>query len=311
MKYMLNNAEIQSVYLDAATPLSFDVIVTAPADALCGDHVVGISLLDSSKNAWNADLIVNVHHIFDIDLTTALSKQLGSPGKTLVFAVLTKNKGNGPDTISFTTSKMPAGWAYVYKDNDYNTVDSISLNASEIGKTNLLITLPMSANSSSQEILVTGTSESDLTDTIKFQVDMMLPDLFLTSVSYSPKTPKAGKACTVTVTVMDRGDVNVDNVTVRFQDGSTIMGTERLERMQANTNKTVTFTWVPRAGQHTLKFTVDPDNSIIESDEKNNIMKDSVNIRGSGLEVLPGFEPILMLFAVLAGAVCVAYRRKR
>jgi len=311
LKYVMGNAEITDIYLDPASPLSFEVVVTVPPDALCGDHIAAISLLDSSKAPWTADLVINVRHIFDIDLTTTLSKQLGTPGRTLYFSVLTKNKGNGLDTISFATSKLPSGWTYVYKDQEFATVDSITLNASDIGKTSLLITLPLTANATSQEILVTGTSESGLTDTIKFVVDMMLPDLYLTSVAYSPKSVKAGKAATVTVTVVNKGEVNVENVTIRFLDGTTILGTEKLERLPSNSNKTATFTWVPRSGQHSLKFVVDPENSIIESDEKNNVMKDSMNIRGGGLEMLPGFEPLLAVFAIALAAVGISFRRKR
>jgi uncharacterized repeat protein (TIGR01451 family) len=310
MKFVRATAEITDIYLDAAQSVSFEVDITVPTEALAGDHLCSVGIMDTSKDIWAINLITTVKHIYDLDLTTTLSKQQGSPGKSVYFTILTRNRGNGPDTISFTaTTRLPPGWTLDFKDTELNTVDGVTLNASEVGKTYLLIGMPMSSNSTSQEILITGTSESGLTDQVKFVVDMMLPDLYLSGLSYSPKKLVAGKAATVKVNVYNQGEVNVENVTIRFYEGGTILGTERLSRMPANSNKTATFTWVPQDGRHSITFKVDPDNTLVETDEKNNQVKETITVVKS-TDILPGFEPLLVIVA-LAGVAMLIGRKRR
>ncbi len=309
MKFVRSDAEISDLYLDAAQSISFDAVVTVPTDALAGDHLSTLGIMDNSRNLWPIDLVTSVKHIYDLSLTTAISKLQGSPGKTVFFAIITRNRGNGPDTITFQAGRMPQGWGLAFQDTNLNTVDGVTLNASESGKTYLMVSLPVSSNSTSQEISVTGTSESGLTDTVKFVVDMMLPDLYLSGLKYNPTKPVAGKAATVTVKVFNQGEVNVDNVTVRFYEGGTILGTERINHLSASSNKTATFTWVPGAGKHTIRFLVDPDNTIIESDRTNNQLKETVNI-SSQSSILPGFEPLLVIMALAGVAVIIARRRR-
>ena len=156
---------------------------------------------------------------------------------------------------------------------------------------------------------MTGTSESGLTDQVKFVVDMMLPDLYLSAVSYNPKRLTTTKVATVTVKVFNQGEVNVENVTIRFYEGGTILGTERLSRMPANSNKTATFTWVPQKGSHNIQFRVDPDNTLVETDEKNNNVKETVTVYSSN-DILPGFEPLILVVALAAVALLFGRRRR-
>jgi uncharacterized membrane protein len=310
IKYVLAGAEINDLFLDSAQSLSFEVVITVPSDALSGEHEAAVGVMDNSKNLWIAPLKTVVKQIYDIDLTTSLSKLQGSPGSKVFFSLISRNRGNGPDTISFSSVRLPAGWDVDFMDSNMTSADTISLNSGEIGRTTVQVTLPSGSNSTSQEILVTGTSESSLSDNVKFIVDMMLPDLYLTGVVYSPKKLESGKASTVTVTVVNQGEVPVENVTVRFYEGGTILGAERLNRLPGNTNKTVTYTWMPKAGQRQVKFMVDPDNSIIETDEKNNLMKDSLSVRSSD-QILPGFEPLILLVAAAMALAAAVFRRRR
>jgi uncharacterized membrane protein len=310
IKYLMAGAEISGLFLDSAQSLSFEVVVTVPSDALAGEHYSAVGISDTSKNLWVAPLVTVVKQIYDIDLTTTQSKQQGSPGSKVFFSLINRNRGNGPDTISFSSVRLPSGWDVSFKDSNMSNIDSISLNSGEIGRVTVQVTLPSGSNGTSQEVMVTGASESSLSDTVKFVVDMMLPDLYLTGVKYSPKNLAAGKAVTVTVTVVNQGEVPVDNVTVRFYEGGTILGAEKLSRLPGNTNKTVTFTWLPKEGRRTVKFMVDPDNSIIETDERNNLMKDTLTV-SSRNEILPGFEPLLLLGALSIALAGVLFRKRR
>ncbi len=79
--------------------------------------------------------------------------------------------------------------------------------------------------------------------------------------------------------------------------------------MPANSNKTATFTWVPQKGKHGIQFKVDPDNTLVETDEKNNQIKESVQVYSSN-DILPGFEPLIVVVAMALAALVFVRRRR-
>jgi len=55
---------------------------------------------------------------------------------------------------------------------------------------------------------------------------------------------------------------------------------------------------------------VDPDNTLIETDKKNNQMKDTVNVRGRS-DIIPGFESLFVLAAMALTLAVALFRRRR
>ena len=147
-------------------------------------------------------------------------------------------------------------------------------------------------------------------DSVSFVIDVSMPNLALARATYSPSTFTRGEAVSVTVEVVCQGTIDVENVTVRFYDRGRVAGAERLDRLQGGTNKTVTFTWVPDRNPQTLKFWVDPDQQVPETDESDNVMKETHSVGGNTV-ALPGFEAIAAVGAVSLAAVVVARRARR
>jgi len=148
-------------------------------------------------------------------------------------------------------------------------------------------------------------------DSVKLVLDIKMANLVISKVTYTPKTLKANKLATIVVTIDNIGEVNVENVTVRFYQDKTIMGNERLERISGATNRTVTFTWMAKGGSHDLKFVVDPDNLVVENNKKDNQAKQTVKVQAAGFLEMPGFEMPLLFLALAAGAALMVLRRRK
>jgi uncharacterized membrane protein len=257
-------------------------------------------------------MTVSVNQVYDIDVTTTLSKQTGVPGKKVIFTLIGKNRGNGFDTLSFDTSGLPRDWPTPeFRDINYDRNDQMALNSSALERMTLELAIPGGTNGTTVEFFVTVKSEGGVQDSVKLITDIKMANLVVTKRTYTPKTLQNNKVATITVTIENQGDVAVDNVTVRFYQDKTIMSTERLERLPGGTNRTVTFTWLAKGGAHTLKFWVDPDNLIIETNKNDNIAKEQVKVQTPGFGELPGFELPLLFLALVGGAFLAVLRKRK
>jgi len=304
--------EMEGIYLEPGSSLVFNAILSVAPGALAKDYKLKGRILDRDNNVYPIDVTCRVNQVFDIDITTTLSKQTGVPGSKVIFTLIGKNKGNGFDTLAFETSGMPRDWTGVeFRDVNYERNNQLSLNASGLERMTLVIPIPAGTNATSTEFFVTAKSDGGTTDSVKLVVDIKMANLVIKKITYTPKNLKANKVATIVVTLENEGEVNVENVTVRFYEDKTIMGNEKLERVSGGSNRTVTFTWLAKAGPHALKFVVDPDNMIVESNKKDNTAKETVKVSGGGWNDMPGFEAPLMVLALAAGAAVMVARRKK
>ena len=83
----------------------------------------------------------------------------------------------------------------------------------------------------------------------------------------------------IIVTVNNIGLENVTDIVVEMRDENSQTSRVRLASLATGDSNTVTFAWDnPSAGQHLLTFTVDPDDTILEINENNNIISLEVSI---------------------------------
>jgi uncharacterized membrane protein len=301
---------LKEIYINPTDSYNFAVEVKVPSSELAGTYHIAGRLADNMGNMWEIPLTTIVNQMYAIDITTTLSRQLGSPGKVVFFTILCRNPGNGPDTISLDTSGLPVDWKadFIYNDEP---ADTIGLEARDQDKVSLLVTIPYTTTDTMMEFSVIGTSSVGLQDDVALVIDIEMSNLEITKVRYDPQTMKANKPVTIELIVKNTGKVDNENVTVRFYDGNVPSGVVTLERLPGNTNKTVVFTWIPtESGEYKLKFVVDPDDQIMETDEEDNTKDDKVTVR-SGRNLLPGFEGVFMMMAVMLGAAMILVRRRK
>ena len=108
------------------------------------------------------------------------------------------------------------------------------------------------------------------------------PDLQPTQIAVT--TLYAGATNTVTVTVANNGNAAVSSFDVKLEANGVAVATKTgnsiLGKNDANYwPDLVAFSWKPAtAGSYTLKVTVDPTNTIAESDETNNILQQTETV---------------------------------
>jgi uncharacterized membrane protein len=303
--------DTENLYLDPGSAMSFDAVVTTSVGSLAADYSVAGRIVDREGNSYPIGLVVRINQVFDIDITTTQSKQTGVPGGKVMFTLIGKNKGNGFDTLTFEQSNLPGSWTdYEFRDANYDRNNQMSLNASGINRMSLSVSVPGGTNGTSIEFYVNARSLGGPTDSVKLVIDIKMANLVISKITVTPRDLKANKLATVVVVIQNIGEVTVENVTVRFYEDKSIMNNDILEVVPGGSNRTVTFTWLARSGDHTLRFTVDPDNLIVESSKKDNTAKESVKVRQPGFLEMPGFE-FPLLAAALAGAAAVLVLRKR
>jgi uncharacterized membrane protein len=309
LAFVAEGTSLEEIFIEPTESKSFSVEVKVPSSELAGVYNIAGRLADDLGNKWDIPLITVVNQIYSIDITTTLSRQLGSPGKVVFFTILCRNPGNGPDTIALDTSGLPADWRadFVY---DNELTDRVVLEAREQDKVSLLVTIPYTTTDTIMEFSVVGTSSVGLQDDVALVIDIEMSNLEITKVRYKPQTMKANKPVTIELQVKNTGKVDCENVSVRFYDGNVPAGAMTLERLPGDTNKTVVFTWIPtKAGTYKLRFVIDPDDQVMETDEEDNEKIDKVTVQ-SGTNILPGFEALFLMVALMVGAVVVVLRRR-
>jgi len=172
------------------------------------------------------------------------------------------------------------------------------------------VTIPYTTTETVMEFGVVGTSSVGLQDDVALVIDIEMSNLEITKVRYNPQTMQANKPVTIELTVKNTGKVDCENVSVRFYDGNVPAGAVTLERLPSDTNKTVVFTWIPtQAKEYKLKFVIDPDDQVMETNEEDNIKQDKVTVRSGG-GLMPGFEGVFLMMAMMVGVAAVLLRRK-
>ncbi len=99
-------------------------------------------------------------------------------------------------------------------------------------------------------------------------------DLTVEALTLTPRHPAAGDAVTLTAQVRNSGDLEAGPVAIRFDDDGTPIDTLTVPSTTAGTVVTATLAWTAPAAinsAHSLDAIVDPDDTIAETFEDNNI----------------------------------------
>jgi Tol biopolymer transport system component/flagellar hook assembly protein FlgD len=125
---------------------------------------------------------------------------------------------------------------------------------------------------------------------------LSLPDLAISanSITFSPSAPKDGDKVGITVTVQNKGQQPVSNVSVRASESNNIIGTQVIAAISGNAQGAATFIYdtAGKKGPHQINVVVDPDNQIVEQSEDNNSASRTIGVQDANLWVTePYFSP--------------------
>lgn len=169
LRFSINGSPTDSIEVGPLASVNFTAEAMACETALAGTYTLVCNMSDNRSHSWEQPLVVHVLQTHDFSLSSALAKKLGIPGGTVEFRFNVANRGNGPDRISFDTDRLPVGFGVAFYHNG-TSVDGIDLAANQHENITMRVTIPAGFTEGYEEIDVFGTSESGLTDTIKFTI---------------------------------------------------------------------------------------------------------------------------------------------
>jgi cytochrome c-type biogenesis protein CcmE len=135
-------------------------------------------------------------------------------------------------------------------------------------------------------------SNSDSTVNKNWTINVVYkPDLVMTmeniSFSYVPSEVENGEVkenenVTINVTVYNGGLGDASNINVSFYDGSPGTGNNiantTITNISAGSSQNATIYWNSIIGTHNISIKVDPENTLVETDDSNNIASKNINV---------------------------------
>lgn len=127
------------------------------------------------------------------------------------------------------------------------------------------------------------------------------PDVGLApqGIIFSKAEPEDGEQVTITASVSNSGSIPVENVKVSFYDGDPESGgvaignAQSLSSLSSGETKEASLTWkAVGAGGHKIYAVIDPDNSIQEFNEDNNVAYGQINVGGESTPAIPAMVKV-------------------
>jgi len=90
-------------------------------------------------------------------------------------------------------------------------------------------------------------------------------------IIFSDYNPPEGQTVTISATVHNLGEANVENVTVQFFEASTLISEQGISSISHHSHGTASIDWTFEGeGFHLIKVVLDPYDDVVEKDEENN-----------------------------------------
>jgi uncharacterized membrane protein len=327
IEFLDGPATITNLFIPHGQSKKIQVRTTIGTDALAGNHVLTVSALDEFGNAHIVPVSVGVVQFFAVEMTTPEFKRQGSPGSTIEYSLTVTNNGNGPDNFTLSTDGLSAAYgqarfftvSHDLGGNEFRqpVEGAVAIGAHGSQELKMLISVPIDAKESTVQFSARASSQGQEQDAALLQIDIRKADLRPGTVTLTPSAPNIGQITAITVEVQNTGDIDAQPVIVAFYDNGQLIGTEELVRVASQSKGYVTFAWLPTAGEHSLRFVIDPVSGpgdligkVVESDETNNVGQPAKDPIGVGTSTtLPGFDSVLVLAAI--GSLLVASRLRR
>lgn len=123
---------------------------------------------------------------------------------------------------------------------------------------------------------VDETNENNNQEIFDVVVNEARPDLFVSSFTVVPSNPAAGQSTQVNIKVKNGGPVAAGPFIVQWKSNSTFLTPEgpsqQVDGLAAGATKTVSFNYIfPDPGDFQTQVSLDTDNTVVESNEDNNL----------------------------------------
>ena len=104
-------------------------------------------------------------------------------------------------------------------------------------------------------------------------INIPLPDLIVEDITFSSTDIQAGETLEITALVKNQGVSRTEDFRINFYVDGVEISIQEVTSINGGETTPVVFSWVAEPGLHTFKFTLDIDDTAIESNETNNEME--------------------------------------
>ena len=187
-------------------------------------------------------------------------------GDTLTFSVTVKNQGIG----NAATSHL----SYEIGNHHYGyvVVPAIAAGATTTVTFQSKTQLDMLALT----VKVTADYDNKITETVEYNntqskaISLSLPDLTITSITWSPENLTIDETVTFEVTIENQGTGKAGIFQIAYYMDDILLKTDSIYTAELSTSVNKTCTWEPQTGIHYFKAIVDSNKLVTESNENNN-----------------------------------------
>lgn len=223
-----------------------------------------------------------VDQVFLLDLTLLVAKVQLASGDTVDIEGYVVNRGNNQDNVSLFVD-TEEGWTFSF-DPAY-----LLLDRGAVGAFVLHLTAPPGLSASGDDVFnVSARSRGMAFETVApLEVVYNLAELGMTpaNLSLSPKNPASGQTVTLQAKVTNGGSVAARNVLVTVVADGEELARTTIGTIPPGGVGVATITLVAEPGSRLLRVTVDPEGTVPELDEGNNVATITLTVTSPDLSV--------------------------
>ncbi|WP_455392886.1 COG1470 family protein [[Eubacterium] cellulosolvens] len=184
-----------------------------------------------------------------------------------VFTLIVTNKGNTLDKLQLMAAEK-GDWEVKFKTPSVSApIVTISLAISRSETVTVQVYPPSDAeNGDMKFIKIQAKSENGkVTETFTLRANVHTAEIIFKSFTISDTT--SGSTATIKLTVANYGDVPAEDVEIKFYDMSSLIHSERLDKIDGHDEVEVSFTYELEDGQHDLQAETQWSDRVIKKNE--------------------------------------------
>ena len=235
-----------------------------------GSHVIRavadpggiVSEIDDSNNTMTFNLTTLASDLLVSSISWSPSNP--SKGDNIVFTVTVRNQGNAPSRstkLNLYIDGNTRGYQDIYPIDPGNTMTSTYSWVAQTGQHAIKAVID-----ETHQVKEANELNNELTRTFS----ALPPDLIVKKISWLPANPSKNDVVTFTANITNQGTGSSDPCQMAYYLDGEYKSTLVVNSLEPAASSNITFTWVAQSEMHEVKVIIDFQNSVTESDEKNN-----------------------------------------
>jgi uncharacterized membrane protein len=289
--------------------------VAVPADSLADTYFVTATLGTANGTELRTTVYVEVLRVVSVSAAVDRTSASVRPGGTARFTFTAMNSGNLEETLEFNLSGLPTGWRSPAFRTEAGTLTNV-LDVPAFGSARMLldIAVPEDAVLEGANLLAGVRSMTNFTASFVLELDILGQNIALAGLAFEPRKPVPGDKVHFRLQVSNTGDVEIGHVVMAVLDGENVLEWRDLGLLEPGMGWVFEFDWMASAGKHTLRFRADPNGTVAERNETDNLQQVTITVEAEkkgGPEPGQAAAAAAGAVAVVAALVLLLRRRRR